>query len=272
MPPLPISPQVLSILRSVIAEKTGLYFAASDVDLFVDKVSTRAMDAGFESLLDYYYFLRYDPAGPAEMDELTDSLVVNETYLFRELDQLEVMVSEFVLPMVREGRRPRIWSAACATGEEPHTIAMLLAHHGALPQVDIVASDISKKALARARTGDFSRRAVRRDLPAFSQGWVERQDDRVAVSAKLRANIDWRRINLIDTEAIVALGRFQVIMCRNVLIYFDDETMRRVVDNLTAVLTPGGALFVGVSESLLRLGTSLECQEHKGVFVYRKAP
>jgi chemotaxis protein methyltransferase CheR len=270
MSQLPISPQVFSILSALIAEKTGLHFAATDSGLFADKISTRALDAGFESLLDYYYFLRYDDGGAVELDQLIDALVVGETYLFRELDQLEVMVSDFLAPLVAAGRRPRVWSAACATGEEPHTIAMLLADRGLLERVDIVASDISPKALARARAGDFTRRALRREPPAFALPWVELQGDRVMVKASLRAAIEWRRINLIDAAAVAALGTFDVVVCRNVLIYFDDPTARRVIDSLGAALTPAGALFVGVSESLLRFGTSLDCQEQRGVFFYRK--
>ena len=95
---LPLSPQVFSILSALVAEHAGLHFGVEHMSVFADKIGGRAVEAGFESLLDYYYFLRYDPGGPAELDALLEALVVNETYLFRELSALETMVTEFILP------------------------------------------------------------------------------------------------------------------------------------------------------------------------------
>src|SRR5689334_5767225 len=105
MPALPLSPQVFSILSGLVAEHAGLRFDSAHLSMFADKVSTRAVEAGFESLLDYYYFLRYDAGGPRELDALVDALVVGETYLFRELPPLEVAVAELIAPLVAGGRR-----------------------------------------------------------------------------------------------------------------------------------------------------------------------
>ncbi len=162
---LPISPQIFAIFSALIAEKIGIHYDAGDRELLGDKLAVRALDAGFDSLLDYYYFLRYDPAGAAEMDALIDALVVGETYFFRELAQLEVAVSELIAPRVAAGGRPRIWSAACSSGEEPFTIAMLLAERGLRDKVDLVASDISPRALSRARAGVFGPRSLRSNAP-----------------------------------------------------------------------------------------------------------
>src|SRR4051812_4129084 len=135
MPALSMSPQVFSILSALIAERAGLHFDRPHAAVFGEKVAARATELGFESLLDYYYFLRYDAGGPGETETLVDALVVNETYLFRELPPLETMVRELLLPRVQDGQRPRVWSAACSTGEEPHTVAMLLAAYGILDAV-----------------------------------------------------------------------------------------------------------------------------------------
>ncbi|WP_437946971.1 protein-glutamate O-methyltransferase CheR [Sorangium sp. So ce296] len=269
---LPISPQVFAIFSALISEKIGIHYDAGDRELLGDKVSVRAIDAGFDSLLDYYYFLRYDPAGAAELDALIDVLVVGETYFFRELAQLEVAVAELVAPRVAAGERPRIWSAACSTGEEPFTIAMLLAERGLLGGVDLVASDISARALSRARAGVYGPRSIRSNAPPppFATRWLEVTPDRVVVSAELKEAIDWRRINLLEASDVTSLGRFDVIVCRNVLIYFHDNTARWVVANLSGALAADGALLVGISESLLRLGTALACEERGGVFLYRK--
>ncbi|AUX31220.1 MULTISPECIES: protein-glutamate O-methyltransferase CheR [Sorangium] len=269
---LPISPQVFAIFSALIAEKIGIHYDAGDRELLGDKVSVRALDAGFDSLLDYYYFLRYDPAGAAELDALIDALVVGETYFFRELAQLEVAVAELVAPRALAGERPRIWSAACSTGEEPFTIAMLLAERGLLGKVDLVASDISARALSRARAGVYGPRSLRSNAPPppFATRWLEVTPDRVAVSAELKEAIDWRRINLLEASEVASLGQFDVIVCRNVLIYFHDNTARWVITNLSGALAADGALLVGISESLLRLGTALACEERGGVFLYRK--
>jgi chemotaxis protein methyltransferase CheR len=265
-----MSPQVFSILSGLVAERTGLHFEAVHSAIFAEKVGRRVVEAGFESFLDYYYYLRYDAEGGAELDRLVEGLVVGETYLFRELAPLQTAVASFVVPALEAGRRPRVWCAASATGEEPHTVAMLLQSRGILDAVDPIASDISVGALERARRGRFTRRALRSDVPAFAAPWIDVGERDISVDSRLTKAIDWRRINLIDEAAVAALGRFDVILCRNVLIYFDDTTTRKVVDRLATRLIDGGALFVGISESLLRFRPPLLCEERDGVFLYRK--
>lgn len=267
---LPLSPHVFAILNGLVAERAGLHFDPAHMSIFAEKVGARAVEAGFESFLDYYYFLKYDPEGATEMQQLIDTLVIGETYLFRELPALEMLVARFVAPAVDGGRRVRIWCAACATGEEPHTLAVILAARGMLDQVEIVATDISLAALARAREGRFTRRALRQTLPTFAEPWVRVVDGAPVATSELTRAIDWRHVNLLDHAKIADLGTFDVVVCRNVLIYFSDDTVRDVVNRLGATLRRDGALFVGVSESLLRFGTSLCCEEQDGVFFYRK--
>lgn len=272
MTTLPVSTRVLLLLSSLIEEYAGLHYEVEERGAFADRVSARAVEAGFESLLDYYYFLRYDSKGPEELARLVEELVIGETYFFRELEPLRVAVSRFVAPKVAEGRRPRIWSAACATGEEPATVAMLLAQDGLLGQVEIVASDISERSLERARRGSWSRRSLREvPSPALVARWMrEDPEGRPSVVPELHRHIEFRRINLTDAREVASVGQCDVILCRNVLIYFRDEMASKVVDNLARNLTPEGALFVGISESLMRLGTGLSCEEHDRVFFYRK--
>jgi chemotaxis protein methyltransferase CheR len=219
-------------------------------------------------MLDYYYFLRYDPEATAELLALADVVTVNETYFFREQQQLRVLVSELIAPRVQSGARPRVWCAACSTGEEPITIAALLDERGILPQVELVASDLSARALQVAKMGHYPPRALR----AFEKvpGWLRPEGQSHVSDERLRGSIDWRRINLLDNEAIAALGVFDVIICRNVLIYFRDTTVQAVVSRLNQSLVPGGLLLVGASESLMRLGTAFNCEEHGGAFFYRK--
>jgi chemotaxis protein methyltransferase CheR len=262
---------VLAILSALVEERTGLHYGLLDHTVLAEKVGVRAAEAGFESLLDYYYYLRYDPGSSAEMDALVDALVVCETYFFRELAPLEVLAG-LAEELVSRGRRPRIWSAACASGEEPLTLAMLLDERGLLGEVELIASDISPRALERARRGQYGPRSLREGAP---QRLVERylrreQDGTIRVAARLAEAVQWRRVNLQDGHQVGAVGAVQAIVCRNVLIYFRDETAVKVAARLSDALDPGGVLLVGVSESLLRFGTNLVCEEHGNVFLYRR--
>ena len=267
---LPLSPQVFTILAALVEGRSGLHYGSNDRDLFAEKVSARCIDAGFESLLDYYYFMRYDPGGDEELGRLVDSLLVHETYFFREREQLEWLVDRFLAPRVAEGRRPRVWSAACATGEEPLTMAMLLAARGLAGKVDLVATDVSERALARAREGVYPPRALRHASSSELAGrYLSERGGRLIVNPEIHRAVEWRRVNLIVPDEVRALGAFDAVVCRNVLIYFSDARTQEVIDALTARLVDDGVLLVGVSESLLRFGSSVDCQENAGVFVYR---
>jgi chemotaxis protein methyltransferase CheR len=264
--------QVLAILSALIEEKTGLYYGPSEFDLLREKIGPIAEERGCDSLLDYYYLLRYDDEAGREMDALVDGIVVPETYFFREFEALKLAVSEFVLPLVHAGERPRVWCAACATGEEPLTLAMLLAEQNALDRVDIVASDMSARVLARARAGEFGTRTLRHvPDPALAERWLDRSEKNVRVRAEIARAVGFRRVNLTVEQNVTALGSFDVVLCRNVLIYFKDDTAARVVSTIRKVLRPGGVLFVGATESLLRLGTSFVCEERCGTFFYRSS-
>jgi chemotaxis protein methyltransferase CheR len=272
MPSLELSPTVFSILTGLIEQRAGLHYDLLDRDFLREKVSARVIEAGFESFLDYYYFLRYDSAGEQELAELIEALVVSETYFFREWAAIRVLVSSFVEPACKAGRRPRIWSAACASGEEPLSLAMLLDSCGFLDEVEIVATDISTRALAKAKQGKFGKRSVRQvPQPELLERYIRSEDDGFMISPRLIQAVQWQKRNLLDERDFVPLGKFDVILCRNVLIYFSDESIRRVLDRLWQALLPGGVLIVGVSESLMRFGSTFAGEEQGGVFVYRKA-
>jgi chemotaxis protein methyltransferase CheR len=268
---LSLTPEVFTILSGLIEERVGIHYGPGDRDLVAHKVSGRALDAGFDSLLDYYYFLRYDPSSQREFQALVDELVVGETYFFREQEQLAVLVDSFVEPLVRAGIRARIWCAACATGEEPLTLAMILANRGLLEACRVVASDVSRRALERAKAGKFGSRALRRVPPAeFAQRWLREEDGVIQVDPELVQTIDWRQVNLCDAAAVKSIGPCDAIICRNVLIYFRDKTITRILTSFLDLLPVGGTLLVGVSESLLRFGGTLACEERQNVFMYRK--
>ncbi len=264
------TPQVFSILTTLVEERAGLSYTLKDLALFESKVAVRAADAGFESMLDYYYFLRYDDPQHRELDALVETLTVHETFFFRERAALEVAVDVLLAPRIASGARVRVWCAACATGEEVLTLAMLLAERELLARTELIASDISERALAKARRGVYSLRALRHTPLQRASRFLEQRGDELIADPALLAAIDYRRINLLDPPA---LEPCDLILCRNVLIYFDDRRVKQVVGRLTSMLAPNGALVVGVSESLMRFGTALRCEEVRGSFFYlRGAP
>ena len=272
MPDLELTPSVFAIFSSLIDERSGLHYGLMDRELLQEKAVSRALEAGFSSLLDYYYFLRYDPGGEGELSELIEALVVNETYFFREWPAIRMMVDSIIAPMCAQGHVPRIWSAACATGEEPLSIAMALAQRDLLHRVEIVASDISANALSRAKSGRFSRRSVRSvPEPQLVEAYINPTDFGYAVPGEFLQKIRWEKINLLNSLEVAALGRFDVILCRNVMIYFSDKTVKDVLGRLASALDDKGTLLIGVSESLLRYGTTFVADERDNVFVYKKA-
>lgn len=269
---LPLSPQVFAIIAHLIEDAAGLHYDPRDAELLAEKLSTRASERELDSLLDYYYYLRYDDDGRRELEALIDTLVVNETYFFREVDQLRALVTGLLPALLKSRPSLRIWCAACSTGEEALTLAMILEEHGLRDRVEILATDISTRVLRRAEAGVYGGRSLR-VLSADDRAryFVENGDGTVRVRGDLAERIQWQRVNLFDEDRVRALGLFDVILCRNALIYFRDETVVSVVGRFARSLQTAGLLLVGASESLLRFGTAFSCEEHGGAFFYRKA-
>lgn len=264
------TPQLAAIFATLVEEASGIHYGAGDRELFYAKIAAQAAEAGYDTLLDYYYRLRYDDPAGVETRALIEALCVHETYFFRELLPLQYLADGPLGEAVRAKGSARVWSAACATGEEPLTMAMLLHERGLLDRVEVIATDISETAIARARSGRHGRRALREEHPpALARRYLVADEQGVNVAPAVREKVQFRTMNLLDDPGIDRLGLFDVILCRNVLIYFRDEVIHRVLDRLTRSLAPGGLLSVGVSESLLRFGTALACEERGGAFFYR---
>ena len=261
-----------TLIRKLINERTGMFFDNGKSDLLIDKLSPLVIERGFSSYLDYYYLLKYDASAKVEWQNVMNALSVQETYFWREIDQVRVMVKT-LLPQWLAGNKGstlRIWSAACATGEEPLTIAMVLNEEGWFERVpiQIVASDASSKAIERASQGIYRERAFR-NLPAHlrdryfqveGSGWRVRSD--------LHLRIKWDIANLIEENQIARLASADFIFCRNVFIYFSENAIGRVVRSFAKFMRPPGYLFVGAAESLIRLTTDFTLTEIDDAFVY----
>jgi chemotaxis protein methyltransferase CheR len=269
---LELTPPLFALLSDLVASSSGLHYGPNDRDLFGAKIVAHAAELGFDSLLDFYYRLRYDDPDGSELQRLNEALLVHETYFFRELPPLQQLVDSYLRDVVAARGRARVWSAACATGEEPLTLAMLLEARGLLDRVEIIATDLSSAAIERAKSGRHNARSVRVDPPEHASRHLDRGTGGVTVSPRIQRAVQFRTLNLLDDIAILALGTFDAILCRNALIYFSDEEVVRVVGRLGRALEPSGVLLIGVSESLLRFGTSMVCEERGSSFFYRRAP
>lgn len=255
----------ITLLALLVEQRTGLHYAHRDRAIFAGKVRDHAELRGFDSLLDFYRAVEYDDPDGRAFGELVDSLIVGETYFFRERAGLQRVVEA----VKRRPGRTRVWSAACASGEEILSLAAMLADAGVLDRAELVATDLSERQIARARAGSFSARSLRA-APQGLPPWIGVADGWPVIQPEIAARVQWRRVNLVDSGEVAALGRFDVILCRNVMIYFDDRTIARVADGLADALNPGGFLLIGMSESLLRFPTKFECVEEGGVFLYRR--
>ncbi|HUJ18044.1 MAG TPA: protein-glutamate O-methyltransferase CheR [Nitrospirota bacterium] len=237
-------------IRDFIYEKSGIYITDAKKYLVEKKLGARLQDRNVGSFEDYLSLVRY--SGGDELGRLFDAITTNETYFFREPQQLQVCV-ESVVPAVlqqKSARDIRIWSAACSTGEEAYTLVMMLMEKRSCSRIDVVASDISNEVLASAQKavyGSYSMRNVPEPyLKKYfkSNGWTHELDPSV------RAPVRFMNINLIDAAKMRAVQGMDVVFCRNVLIYFDDRAKQKAVSLLYDSLRPGGFLFIGSSESL----------------------
>ena len=198
----------------------------------------------------------------AEWDRAWEALSVQETYFWREMAQINVLVEKIIPEWFIKTSLPfRIWSAACATGEEPYTIAMAIAEKGLEKYpIEIFASDASPMALEKAQRGVYREKSFRSFSPALRQKYFEPVEGGSKLSAEIMRRVKFSRVNLLESGEIAPVARVQAIFCRNVFIYFSKHSIRQTVAMMAARMSPGAHLFVGASESLLRVTTDFELQ------------
>jgi chemotaxis protein methyltransferase CheR len=223
--------------------------------------------------MDYYYVLKYS-AAPDDWLKVMDALAVQETYLWREIDQLRAVVDVLVPSLVtaHRGQPLRIWSCACASGEEPLTVAMLLEEAGwfARAPIEVLASDASPAAIDRARKGDYTQRSFRNLPPAMKEKYFVARDTRWSVIPELRRRVSYDIVNLVAEDQVARYASAPVILCRNVFIYFSDRSIQRTLSVFERAMPSPAYLCVGVSESLLRRTSVFDLQEIGGAFIYVK--
>ncbi|MEB2312285.1 MAG: protein-glutamate O-methyltransferase CheR [Sorangiineae bacterium] len=264
------------LLRDLVNDYAGLTYDDAAMYAFDRRLGERVLALELGSFDEYYKYLRFHVRGAAELDEAVELLTTKETYFFRQEYQLRAFEKE-VLPKIAAAnasrRRISVWSAGCSTGEEAYTLAMILDRSGLFDGWDarVMGSDISKQNIAHARRGVYRSASfrviednVRRAYFTPTAGGAEVIADRV------KQMCHFGQMNLLDASRAAVVGRVDAVFCRNVLIYFDLRSRRRVIDSLYDRLVPGGYLMLGHSESLLNLSTAFELVHLEEDLVYRK--
>lgn len=240
------------------------------------RLATRLELLGLRDFGAYARYLKFDPKGAEELELAVDLLVPHETYFFREQTQLACFEAELVPQLAARNaltKSLRVWSAGCASGEEPYTLAMLLLGAPKLAgwSIEVLGTDLSKKSLVAGRRAEYGLTSLRSTSEARQKAFFDPLEaGRVRVKDEVRAHVRFGQLNLVDGSAAGVLPRFDVIFCRNTLMYFDVSTRKRVVERFFDHLVEGGFLLLGHSENLLTLSTRFEFVQLEGDLVYRR--
>ena len=264
-------------IRDIIRERSGIWISETRVNFLKYRLSTRLKANNMEVAKDYYYFLKYDPGGDKELENLIDEVTIKESYFFREQDQLQDFSQQIVprlLTQKKEDTPIWIWSAGCSTGEEPYTLAMLLMEHPLKiepSRINILAADISYSALRLAREGTYDDYSVRYVPPLTLLKYFDKnRDERYAVKDRVKEVVRFAHVNLVDPMSTSRMREMDCVFCRNVIIYFDDRDKKKSVEYMYRSLHRGGYLFLGHAESLSRVSSLFEVARLKKTVVYRK--
>ncbi|WP_323137463.1 CheR family methyltransferase [Paraliomyxa miuraensis] len=263
------------LVQEIIHEYCGLSHGLDSTFFLERRLGPRLDALGLSSYREYYHYLRYDPAGARELEDLVERITTHETYLFREDYQLQAFREE-ILPDLhhRFQRRKRllVWSAGCSTGEEVYTIAILLRESKLFDDwlIRVVGSDISRQVVAAARRGAYGLSSFRTTTDRFQSKYFREQNGKFYVRDDIRAMCSFGQLNLLATERFDVLGRCDAIFCRNVLMYLSQDARHRIVEAFFDTLNPGGYLLLGHSESLLNVTTRFDLVHLSKDLVYRR--
>jgi chemotaxis protein methyltransferase CheR len=268
MKPIPLTDAEFAEVRALAMRLAGINLTASKKMLVVSRWGKRLHHFNFSSFRQYLNWLNDSRSGE-ELQVSLDLLTTNETYFFREPKHFEFLRTA-VLPQYKGTRTLRVWSAACSSGEEPYSLAMLLAAELPHSNWRVLGTDISTRVLASARIGLYDASRAKHIPPAYLQRFclkgIGPQEGKLLIDAALKKRVDFRHVNLNDT--LPTLGHFELVLLRNVMIYFDTDTKARIIERLTGCLAPGGYLIIGHSDSLNGVPHKLDMLQSS---IYRKA-
>jgi chemotaxis protein methyltransferase CheR len=272
-----LSAEQFSKLTKVIYRKLGLMFDDKKIYLLNKRVQQRITILGLKDADEYLFQLGYCDAKGDEMQALANLVTTNETYMFREFEQLagfaDVCLPELVAAKQKTSdRRIRVWCAGCSSGEEAYTLAIIVRE--VFPDskkwdVEITATDIDENMLQRARNAVYDDRSVK-GVPDAYRKHLLRTAGGFTIDPDTKGLVHVMKLNLNDQAQMKAMRGYDFVFCRNVLIYFDDESRRNVVNHFYDALNPKGYIFLGHSESVGRITSGFRLKKIEGHLLYTK--
>jgi chemotaxis protein methyltransferase CheR len=259
------------LLSALLKERSGLVLTRDKAYLLESRLLPVARKWSHKSLSELAGAIKTRP-DPALVKDVVEAMTTNESFFFRDVkpfDQFKAFVLPHLLKTRATTRHVRIWSAACSSGQEPFSLAMILNEQKAQLagwKIDIVATDLSTEILDKAQAGLYSQFEVQRGLPIqLLVKYFKQQGDRWQIDAGIRSMVSFRCFNLL--EDMSSLGRFDVVFCRNVLIYFDQATKAKVLERIARQLAPDGHLYLGGAETVLGITDKLQpVPENRGIY------
>lgn len=259
------------LLCGIVKSRSGLTLSPDKAYLLENRLMAVARKWGMTDIDGLASAVR---AGPNEelLREITEAMTTNETLFFRDqtpFEQLEKVVLPRLLQSRRESRTIRIWSAACSSGQEPYSIAMILKGMGSILddwRIEIKATDISRAMLDKARAGLYTQFEVQRGLPiAMLMKYFRQNGDKWEIDPTIRGMVEYSEFNLLNDPT--PLGKFDIVFCRNVLIYLDTPTKTRVLENVWKLMPADGVLYMGGAETVMGVTEKfLPVSEHRGMY------
>ncbi len=273
-----LSDDLFKLLRQFIYTRTGIFFADNKKYLLESRISRRISALGLDNF-DTYYKTLANGQSTDEFVHLVNSITINETFFFRNEPQFTAL-EQIILPELVEKRRRdgsnkiRVWSAACSTGEEPYTIAMIISEKIApfFPQMsfEIVGSDINTQVIEAAQKAVYKEYSVRNMPKNYLEKYFRKDGERSTLSESIRKMVEFKHVNLFDKSAMRAMRGFDVTFAANVLIYFDFNSKQTVVSSIYDSTNKGGYLFVGYSETLYGLSQAYKPVHFEKAIAYTK--
>jgi chemotaxis protein methyltransferase CheR len=265
------------LLSDLIQSRLGLLFDGTRRDILDSRLRTRVRELGLESLRDYYQHLRFHPTGEAELSRLASLITNNETYFFRETNQFDILIRH-VLPPLKSGLKERplkILCAGCSSGDEAYSLVIALQNAGleaAGINWEIDAHDVDAQQIAQARAAVYDQSSLRACDAESRRRYFTPIADRFQLKERYRRGVRFYETNLMSPKRPLSRGIYDVIFCRNMLIYFAQPAFSSVIDMFAQALRPGGYLMLGHSESLIDRSTPFVPVLLDGGVVYRKLP
>jgi chemotaxis protein methyltransferase CheR len=263
------------LLREFIYEQTGITFQENQKYLLESRLAPRLKEHKLTTYAEYLNYLRFDTYRDRELVSLYGLITTNETYFYRDQPQLDAFLKTIipaVMDVNKTSRQLRIWSAACSSGDEPYTLALMLSDYAPLVNwnIEILATDISEPILKLAQAGVYTGHALRHVPPHLKSRHFNAQGEHFAISQTIKSRVKFMNLNLYDRPRLKLVRGIDVIFCRNCLIYFDDKAKDQIVTDLAGALKPNGYLVIGFSESLSKMSNLFQAQHIGRSVVYQK--